>query len=624
MSIRKYLADKDNTISTAFKANLSSRASKANMGSSDILEIFSIFAQAGSTSLEKSRVLISFPTASIESDRTLGRIPASGSVRFVLKLSNAIHGQSTPEDYYITGLPILRDWTEGYGLDMESYLDEGPSNWLSASSGNPWYTTGSDCLNPRLVSYDKVPLEYKLRLEKGTEDIELDITGITESWLSGVRQKASASIELPADISNYSGSFLTMYTYEGEKGIFKFVGDEDLTSSPPYYFIKTGPLGSRITAAALTENIYNSVVTSFSNKIVGSFDGPSRKVIFTQSAGGFYGNTKLIPSVPGNFSAIDSYFAGGHGAPNYGFLLKLSGSYEDGSKKKSFYTKKMFARSSQFFFKRPAIEARWDSSVKDNRGGVNLSSSLSTEAENLQSIYFRNHSRGGLVNIPKTGSGILVQFFTSSAITDKSRPIALKQGGGVVATGDTYITGSRKQTGLYEIQFQLTGSRGASRLYDHWYRHVDASNRDYIHAGPGFEILTRKGLFTQSTPSYVTKITNLKPNYSQDEKVTMRLYTRDKNWKPNIYTKARASAPVSNIESGFYKIIRVSDNLTIIPYSTGSSVSYSSLSHDSSGSYFDIDMSILEPNYQYEISILSKEGSNYVEQKEKFRFRVEK
>ena len=36
-----------------------------------------------------------------------------------------------------------------------------------------------------------------------------------------------------------------------------------------------------------------------------------------------------------------------------------------------------------------------------------------------------------------------------------------------------------------------------------------------------------------------------------------------------------------------------------------------------------LDMSIFEPNNAYEISFVSKDGSNYVEQQEKFRFRVD-
>ena len=53
MAIKRYLASADNTITNAFKANLSSRGTDANMGASDVLETFSIYGQADSSSLEK-------------------------------------------------------------------------------------------------------------------------------------------------------------------------------------------------------------------------------------------------------------------------------------------------------------------------------------------------------------------------------------------------------------------------------------------------------------------------------------------------------------------------------------------------------------------------------------------
>ena len=43
MSIKKYNSTKDNTIVNSFRENLSARGSAANLGASDILELFSIF-----------------------------------------------------------------------------------------------------------------------------------------------------------------------------------------------------------------------------------------------------------------------------------------------------------------------------------------------------------------------------------------------------------------------------------------------------------------------------------------------------------------------------------------------------------------------------------------------------
>ena len=46
--IRRYFAIKDNTITNAFEENLTTRGTGSNMGASDIVEVFSIYAQATS------------------------------------------------------------------------------------------------------------------------------------------------------------------------------------------------------------------------------------------------------------------------------------------------------------------------------------------------------------------------------------------------------------------------------------------------------------------------------------------------------------------------------------------------------------------------------------------------
>ena len=51
MAIKKYIAEKDNTITNAFESNLSTRGTGSNMGASDILEVFSIYGQAQQPSL---------------------------------------------------------------------------------------------------------------------------------------------------------------------------------------------------------------------------------------------------------------------------------------------------------------------------------------------------------------------------------------------------------------------------------------------------------------------------------------------------------------------------------------------------------------------------------------------
>ena len=102
MAIKRYFASKDNTITNAFKSDLTSRGTESNMGQSDVLEVFSIHGQASSSSglsSELARVLVEFDTTDVAADRTAGDIPASGSVSFYLKMFNAKHGQTLPKNY---------------------------------------------------------------------------------------------------------------------------------------------------------------------------------------------------------------------------------------------------------------------------------------------------------------------------------------------------------------------------------------------------------------------------------------------------------------------------------------------------------------------------------------------
>jgi len=365
MSIKRYTANKDNTITNAFKENLITPATDSNMGASDILEVFSIYGQASTSSVERARSILEFDISQISADRSSGKLPSSGSVNFVLRLSNAEHSFTTPSSFTLSVHALSSSWSEGIGLDMETYKDTGASNWVSRSLGTLWSTPGGDILEGEYFK-DKA-------FDSGIEDLEVDVSNIVEAWLTGTLS-------------------------------------------------------------------------------------------------------------------------------NNGFLVKLSGSNEDGTLERSYYTKKFFARGSQYFFKRPTIEARWDSSSLD------------------------------------TGS-----------------------------LPDPYVRADE----------------------------------------------------------YIFKITNFKSSYKTYENITFKVNTRKKDWQPNIYTVASNTAPIDLVDESFYKIRRVADNYTVVDYSTGSTPSYTKLSYNATGSYFDFDMSNLEPNYLYEISFLRKNENNYIEQKEKFKFRVD-
>lgn len=488
MSIKRYFASKDNTITNAYKANLTTRGVNGNMGQSDILEVFHIYAQESSASQENARILIDFDIDSISTDRTNGVIPASGSVSFFLQMYNARHNQTTPKDFTIVVSAVSQSWDEGLGLDMENYSNNDASNWITASddgSITKWTTQGGDYI----TGSDASPLEYTYTqsFDTGFENLEINVSHLVEDWIKG-----------------------------------------DLN--------------------------------------------------------------------------------------NYGFGVQLTSTLEAATD--SYYTKKFFARGSQFYFKRPTLEARWDNSKKDNRGNFFLSSSLVPASDNLMKLYLYNVVRGQLTDIPAVGTNDMLVSIYSGSSAPTGDKLFLPAGAGVVATGDINITASHVETGIYSCSFAYVSS-SITKIFDVWH-----SGSVEYHTGSSVSINTYNSSDYNFDQKYVSKIINLRSVYSPQETARFRLYVRKKDWSPTIYTVASTEIETTIIENAYYKLQRSIDDLEVIPFGTGS-INHTRLSYDVSGNYFDLDMDMLENDTAYELSFAYVINGNYVEQPERFRFRVE-
>ena len=117
--IKRYNATKDNTITNAFRESLATSGSQANMGASDILEVFSIYGQVldetDTYSLEEARILIEFDISEIQADITAGTLDAGAS--FYLRLFNAEHGRTLPMNFQLEVDTITAAWEEGTGMN---------------------------------------------------------------------------------------------------------------------------------------------------------------------------------------------------------------------------------------------------------------------------------------------------------------------------------------------------------------------------------------------------------------------------------------------------------------------------------------------------------------------------
>lgn len=297
---------------------------------------------------------------------------------------------------------------------------------------------------------------------------------------------------------------------------------------------------------------------------------------------------------------VESWISGT--IPSNGIGVFLTSSQESSSI--SYYTKRFFSSTSEFFFKRPILEARWDSSTKDERQRFFVSSSLLNSGDNQHTIYLYNYYGGQLKNIPSiaTGSAIYVQVWTSAS------------NGGLVSTTPTVVTGGYTASGTYSASFAINTT--ASVLYDIWYSGSSTYHTGIITAST-FDSLDSR----LESRKFVTSITNLKPIYDTNEVARIRLFNRMKGWQPNIYTIASNTLQNTVIDNAFYKILRIPDNNVIIDYGT-SSLNYTKLSYDGKGNFFDFDFSLLEPNYSYAFRFMYLVDGNYEEDSNFFKFRV--
>ena len=298
-------------------------------------------------------------------------------------------------------------------------------------------------------------------------------------------------------------------------------------------------------------------------------------------------------------ASYEAYYSGSSGADSGSILNNTDGAT------KSYYTKRFFARGTQYFFKRPILEARWNSTTKDDRGDFYYSSSLAPAADNLNTIYLYNIINGALTNIPGIGTGpIYVSLYSGSS--DNSEPSDSKLS---LYDAATAATGGYVSTGLYSCSIGIN-SASTTTLYDVWF----SGSTEYYTGS--IEPQLRTGNLSTSEKTYYLNITNLQNSYRDDQLTRMNLFIRNKFWDPTIYTVANSTVSTTTIHSASYRVFRTLDNLEVIPYGTG---------YDAKGNYFDFDMSLLEAGYEYKFKFAFYDPmtDSWKEQNEDFKFRVE-
>lgn len=330
----------------------------------------------------------------------------------------------------------------------------------------------------------------------------------------------------------------------------------------------------------------------------GDFTGSAYTSTFT------YGYEDMSVDVTNLINEWVGYLNGSSSStPNYGVCIKMTDATE--AALTSSYTKRFFARGTEYFFKRPCIEARWDDSICDDRSSFYASSSALSAADNANKLYLYNIVRGRLRNISNLGTGSLVYVRVYDS-----------KNNGLLLT-NTVITGGWVSNGIYSASVEVDST--ASYVYDRWY-------------GSGLSTCYYTGTIEPKTFSvgsynqretWVTKCVNLKSQYLTSEQAQFRFFVRTKDWQPNIYDVVTTELDSEIIPEAYYRVCRTIDDETVIEFGTGSS-QHTKMSYDSQGLYFNMDVGLLEPNYAYTIKLAYLDNGDYIYQPEQFKFRVAK
>ena len=756
MAIRRFKATKDNTITNAFKENLTTRGTTANMGQSDVLEVFSLYAQATTSSGELSRALIEFDLDTLSASRNDGNIPESGSVDFYLRMFNAEHTSTTPTNFTLSIAAISQSWDEGDGLDMEDYSDPGIGN---GGQGSTWLTrkagSFSDCSlelngsdeyvqvadnnafsygdgandNPFSLSAwinidslsDHRPIITKRA--SGQREWQFFVLGTGELYLEFEDETVGSTPRMiaqsPASSIATGRWYHVAATYDGRGGSAATSGmklyingvSQTLTLGTDASYVAMANTTAPVQIGAMTvdsnffdgkideisvwnkelsstqileiynEGVPNNLVktkaytTDATKKLVAWWqietdankviDVDTASTIRDRSGNGHNGTGNGLAT--SNFSTTDfagngvanavntalywldeggrfstgsqttvysQTFATGledlevdvthqveewlnNNTASFGFGVFLSSSLEAANR--SYYTKKFFARDSQYFLKRPVIEARWNDNRTDDASNFYLSSSRVPAADNLNTLYLYNYVRGQLQDIPGLGveNKIFISVYSGSSAAPAGNKLQLPAGGGVVANNDTHATGSKVSTGIYSASFAYANSN-VTELYPVWH----SGSTEYLTAS-AVSVNTFDTQTSYPINSYKVNITNLQAEYGKTDVANFRVFVQNKNFEATVYTVASTVVEPTIIEKMYYKVQRRVDEEIVINYGTGSGEgSYTQLSYDSAGNYFDLDMSIFEPDFSYQICFLINDAGNYYELKDKFKFRV--
>lgn len=186
---------KDTFISNDSRYPRSTRLTGANVGASEELDVFKrsgiagVVGTLGSSSL--GRALLQFDFTQFTALTASGDIPSQG-LTFRLRMNHKTAGCTVPTSFDLVVAPVSSSWDEGVGHDID-LGDKGFANWDKRTSTTFWTTPGGDFLLSQATAS---------HFDTGREDLDVDVTSIVNSWLSGTVPNNGLGVMMTASIES--------------------------------------------------------------------------------------------------------------------------------------------------------------------------------------------------------------------------------------------------------------------------------------------------------------------------------------------------------------------------------------------------------------------------------------
>lgn len=285
--------------------------------------------------------------------------------------------------------------------------------------------------------------------------------------------------------------------------------------------------------------------------------------------------------------------------PDRGFLIGYSGSYEKDNK--TYFVKRFASRNSSDRSKHPKMIVRYNDSIIDDRQNFIFSSS--------GSLFLNNYNQGQEANLIDS-SGTEIKGHNCLKLTIKTGSYTQT----INASQFSYSSAEPFLTGVYSASFSVSEYNNILRPFilasssvtftEVWHR----NNGSHGFLTSSFSINANDRItFFNGTNRILATITNLKPNYFNDEVVRLRVYAEDRD-RPIKSLKLPYYNPSNIYNQMHYQIIDFESKEVIIPFDTINNSTR--MSTDSQGMFFNLYIESLPPGRIYQFQFLIKDKGN--------------